>query len=238
MLMRSRASRVAVISLLTSLTSSAGAEPDTGEHSPVGLAGPQTLAPPPIAPRMPQADATIRRGLTFDAGIGPAMLRISGCGGGQDCDPRYQNATDYSGVALSFGIGGWLRSNLALSLRIAGVTIRSGWNYTTNANESLVDIMVIHPHLQVWVTDHIWAGVGLGWATSLDTRKAVTDSLANTLGAGFHLRAGYTFLSLARSSFNVSLEATGAAAFPGVQFVHGAGNSSKSIALVVGYQYL
>jgi hypothetical protein len=132
-------------------------------------------------------------------------------------------------LAGDLGVGGWLRSDLALTGRIATVQLRQG----------VLPIEVssfIGPSVQYWPSRHVWLGGGMGLATIEQLSSGgCTDCPA--FGLGFDARVGYTFNS-ARHTINLSLELT-----PGLYIVPPTGSAGgletlTGVAFLLGYQYL
>lgn len=157
--------------------------PPGSEASPLPTAGPGTSSP---APR-----SRLGHGLTLEIGVGLGWLRFS------IGNPHTEN-----GVAgLNLGLGGWISSHSALTLRVAGVTHRVEGDYS--ATGTFLGVAVQH-----WVDEAAWfgAGVGLG-SLSYDYEDARADPDPDT-GPGIELRAGYRFFGWGQSSLSGSVDVT------------------------------
>jgi hypothetical protein len=207
----------------------------------VALAQPYGAPPPPPPPPSsaygapagaygaPPNPMAFHQGVTFEANLGIGYARADAMG-----------TTDSSDAALAgadLGIGGWMNPNLAVTLRIAGVQVKSG--NSTSTNGTLVNAF-IGPVAQYWVDPHIWLGGGAGLSTFRLVGGDCVSSSTNQCGYngfGLDFRAGYSFGDT-QNTFNVSFEVN-----PGFYSIdNGVGSSVSltvtSVAVLAGYQYL
>lgn len=174
-------------------------------------------APAPGAPvyAPPASGAALHNGMTFEANVGLGWMRISS-GGASD-------TSDVSLAGADVGVGGWINPNLALTVRINGITDSQSGGKIING--------MLGPNLQYWVDDHLWVGGGAGVAVfGVIPDQGNSDSIR---GFGFDLRAGYTFPSTTENTFNVSFELS-----PGFFSENGADATLTGIAILAGYQHL
>jgi hypothetical protein len=170
-----------------------------------------------------------RHGLTFEAGLGVGGLFVFA--NGNDAAQGGHVSGELGVAAPSVRVGVWQTPRLALTLRLAAVTVAKGGGADTNA--------FLGPAFQFWITDRLWSGGGLGLsylqATSGTASYAVNDkSPYSALGVAMHFRSGYTFNPCSANTLNASLEVDPSFYFAG-------GNASwtfTSVSLVFGYQYL
>jgi hypothetical protein len=124
---------------------------------------------------------------------------------------------------LSLGLGGWVSPKLAITGRIAGVTLSD--------NGARLSNVFFGPSLQYWIDDHFWLGGGLGvgiLALSLDNGDG--DSIT---GLGLDLRIGYTFTVGSENTINASFELN-----PGHFSENGNSETLTGIGILLGYQHL
>jgi hypothetical protein len=183
---------------------------------------PEELPPPPSTYAPPPAAS--RSGVTFEANLGLGLVWArAGNWGSSD--------TETALAGLDLGLGGWLRDDMALSVRVAGATFspEAGTRFTTG---------FLGLSLQNWVSDHAWIGGGAGLAfftAHVDSAAAQPDP---DTGFGLDLRAGYTFNPGSDNTFNLSIELN-----PGFFSVAiGSGSNLdvniNSFGLLLGYQHL
>lgn len=191
------------------------APPPPPEQPPAPAPAPVYYAPAP-APRYqpppPPPTEQLRRGVTFEANIGLGFLWFTLGNDSSD--------TEVSLAGLNLGVGGWLSSKAALTLRVAGVT------YVEDGGQ--LSAGFFGPSLQYWLGEQGWIGGGIGLAFAaldVDGRGSSSET-----GVAFDLRAGYTLSRNTESTWNISLELT-----PGYYDndvgIHGFG-------ILFGYQHL
>jgi hypothetical protein len=134
----------------------------------------------------------LRRGLTFEANLGLALMRFSADDMSSD--------TERALGGLDLGFGGWLSDRLALTLRFAGGSYRPEEGVRRTS-------VFVGPSVQLWTNDHFWVGGGLGFAVASVTVEDGPD-LEDDSGLGLDLRLGYTFNPASEHTFNVSVEYT------------------------------
>jgi hypothetical protein len=161
-------------------------------------------APPPL-----------RNGLTVETNLGIGWIT------GRD-DNGQSDTTDVGFGGLTLGIGGWVGPQMAITARIAGVTV--------SKDSVTFSHIFFGPSLQYWIDDHIWLGGGVGLSIARVAFDGASDS---TNGFGLDLRAGYTFTTGSENTFNVSVELN-----PGHYSENGASTTLTGIAFMVGYQHL
>jgi hypothetical protein len=123
------------------------------------------------------------RGLTFELGVGAGVWNVLGM------------TVPVHGPALSFGVGKFIRDDIALSLRVSGAM----W-----VDSAFFYLGAIGPHAQLYVTKHAWVGAGAGFGFVAGCANSCVIASGSV---GFNARGGYTF-SPAKSSATLSLEVT------------------------------
>ncbi len=161
--------------------------------------------------------------MTFEANLGIGWQRISYAG---------QSDTSDLGVGgLCLGVGGWMNERMAITARLAGVTV-SADEFESDYRFSA---FFLGGALQYWFDDHFWVGGGAGFAIASVSGGGEEDSRG---GLGLDARVGYTFSQGTENTFNVSFELT-----PGF-YSNDDDNSGEGgptltgIALMLGYQHL
>jgi hypothetical protein len=133
------------------------------------------------------------------------------------------SATSDLGIGgLSLGVGGWLNPKLAVTGRIAGVTLSD--------NGATLSNVFFGPALQYWIDNHFWVGGGAGLAILALGGDSSGDSIT---GFGLDMRAGYTFNEGSENTFNASLEIN-----PGFFSESGGSVTVTGIGILLGYQHL
>ncbi len=103
---------------------------------------------------------------------------------------------------LDLGVGRFVSHNVALSLRIAGVTgLDNGLSY----------LGVLGPHAQLWLEPQGWIGAGIGVGFAIGCGGGVGCNAATT-STSFDVRAGYAFSSTPGGGGNVSIRRRGVSA--------------------------
>lgn len=176
------------------------------------ICGGQAALAQPQAGSAPAGNAAERSGLTFEANVGVGSLVISPDGGPSRTE---------SGIAgLNLGIGGWLTHNVALTLRVAGLTYSEDGGSLTGG--------FLGGALQIWPHDHIWLGLGVGMGfAALELENAPDPDPETGIGADFRL--GFTPFVSGAHSLNFSVEVN-------PSFLDG--GTLTGIGLLIGYQYL
>jgi hypothetical protein len=151
-------------------------------------------------------------GATFEANLGLGWLRVA--------PEEGMAVTETALGGLNVGIGGWLSSNAALTLRIAGATYSEEGGSITSG--------FVGGALQLWANDHIWAGGGVGLGFVAVDFTDGPDPEPET-GLGLDLRVGFTPASSVSHSLNFSFE---------ICPVYLDGGTITSMGVLVGYQYL
>jgi hypothetical protein len=180
---------------------------------------PESALPPLAPPAPPPApcgqgqrlvegactDAPAPRGFTSEVSIGLAWTSP-----GLSGDP---NSSLVHGVAgLNVGLGGFLTPNVAMTVRVSGVT----W-----LDSALVYFGVIGPNVQAWFgRGFVGGGIGVGFFAGCGS-----GSCDSTTTTGFDLRAGYRF----GENGTVSVE---------TQSIHGffSQDSLQTVSFLIGYQ--
>jgi hypothetical protein len=170
----------------------------------------------PLQPLVAQPTSTsptspLGHGVTFEANIGFGRLRLAADSG--------ETATEAALGGLDLGIGGWISSRAAATVRIAGVTYSEGGTQITNA--------FFGASVQYWLTDSFWLGAGAGlglMSLTLDAGDPDTRS-----GLGLDFRVGARVLGSGHHTMNVSLE---------VNPTYLDRGTATGFALLLGYQYL
>jgi hypothetical protein len=191
------------------------AEPGS-EPAPSPPEEPLDYDPRPPAVQPPAQATKFHEGLTVEANLGVGWARTSPA-----MSPSFTSDLGFGGASL--GVGHWVTPKLAVSGRIAGVTIVD--------QGARASALFIGPSAQYWVDDHFWAGGGLGlglYMTSDDSNNG--DVLA---GLGLDLRVGYTFTTNNVNTWNTSLEINPGrfSDTPESAWITGVG-------ILVGYQHL
>ncbi|MGE0871380.1 MAG: hypothetical protein AB7P03_22655 [Kofleriaceae bacterium] len=164
---------------------------------------------PPPGPR--------RDGMTFELNLGLGFLTNS----------EADDESDTGIAGLDLGIGGWMNSNMAITGRIAAVTI---------SDEPLrLSHIFIGPTVQYWTNKNFWVGGGAGLSVLwLSIDDDFSDSDGDSInGFGLDLRAGYSFDTGSENTFNISLELT-----PGFYSENGFDTTITGVAFLLGYQHL
>lgn len=175
------------------------------------------------------------RGLTFEGNIGVGFMWARASSNDSNVSSTSDTKVGFGG--LNLGLGGWLNPQLALSIRVAGVTYTEdlGDNFSASLTGAFFG-----PSVQYWIDPHLWIGGGAGLAIarviSHDDIENVSFDEDNQTGFGLDLRAGYSFSSGATpNSWNISVEYT-----PGF---FGSRSDDVTVqlngfAILFGYQYL
>lgn len=169
----------------------------------------------------------LRSGFTLEAGIGGAATflfdRLSSFGvdeQGRTSGSTYYKTRIFGGFApLSFGIGGFLRENLSLTFRASGTVY-----YRTNDPAAN---LFYGPALQLWGSDALMFGVGLGLGVH---SRDITQGI-DQLGVASSLRASYAFFTRPTQALSVGLELV-----PG--FFPDSKDFTLGTAVVLGWQLL
>jgi hypothetical protein len=179
-----------------------------------GYYQPQYQAQPVYQPQQP---TTLHNGMTFELNLGIGWVRVSPEGE----DGR---TSDLGIGGLSLGVGGWINPQLAITGRIAGVTLTEG--------DARASAIFFGPSAQYWVDPHFWVGggLGLGLLAGTDSSGNSEDSIS---GFGVDLRLGYTFNEGSENTINTSLEIN-----PGFFSENGSSATITGIGILLGYQHL
>ena len=170
------------------------------------------LLVPASALAQPPSPESLRRGMTFEAGVGIGWIH----------DSSDSVKPTWFGGGVNVGAGRWVTDNLAVTGRMAGMTA------SISDVRLLTGVIVLG--VQHWATDHVWLGGGAGLGVFAFKNREDSDG---TLGVGLDLRAGYTFDTTSANTLTVSVELT-----PSIVFEDSGTASIAGIALVVGYQRL
>jgi len=165
-------------------------------------------------PMQPQDGWSFHRTMTLELNLGIGWLHAQADG---DSD-----TSDLGIGGLSLGVGGWVNPQMAITGRIAGVTLSEDGATLTNA--------FIGPAIQYWVNPHTWIGGGAGIGV---LRAAFEGDSESTTGFALDLRAGYTFNEGTESTFNISFELN-----PGFYSENGSSATITGIGILLGYQHL
>lgn len=189
--------------LLFSTLAFAGEAPDVDE--------PDSLPPPrePVEPARlePPLDsgkpASFRRSVTIEAAIGAGVVLSN------------MDGTDSgAGLAgLDLGVGGFVRPQLAITGRFAGVLTQGSNN---------VAAAFFGGSAQLWIDDRLWVGAGAGLAYA-------GRGQSSSRGLALDLRAGYTIRQRRAHAYHASIEVN-------PMFIEG--EQLLAFALLAGYQYL
>lgn len=135
----------------------------------------------------------LKQGLTFEANLGLGFIWAEA--DGQETDKEVALG------GLNIGLGGWISPQLAISLRIAGVT------YSEDVGDQTARLSTgfFGPSAQYWVNENAWIGGGIGMGFVAVSFDGDTES---ETGIGFDLRGGYTFSTTSENTWNISLELT------------------------------
>lgn len=194
-----------VLVVLLVATASAAAQP-----GPDGAPGPDAWAD--------------HRGVTFEANLGAGVTHVGDQG--NDVPPTWSHV-GFGG--LDVGAGAFVTPQLALTVRIAGVTAHAPGVTPDYLVNGLLGVSA-----QYWVTPRVWAGAGIGVGV-FDTGESgcATDSgKCQYTGLGFDVRAGVVVFQAHRQTANVSFELVPAHYSPNASF------TAVSPALLFGYQFL
>jgi hypothetical protein len=168
----------------------------------------------PVYGPPPEQPTTLHRSMTFELNLGLGWIHISA--------DEVSDTSDLGLGGLSIGVGGWLNEKLAITGRIAGVTL--------SENDSQLSNVFFGPSLQYWVDNHFWLGGGLGLAILAASGDNSEDSIR---GFGLDLRVGYTFNEGSENTFNASFELN-----PGFFSENGESATLTGIGILLGYQHL
>ncbi|HEX5062528.1 MAG TPA: hypothetical protein VFV99_24315 [Kofleriaceae bacterium] len=127
---------------------------------------------------------------------------------------------------LSVGVGGWMAPAAAITLRLSAISS------DPPHSSGLVVQALLGPALQLWPSDSIWLGAGVGLAFLRKTND--TDTAASV---GFEARAGYTFNRHGKHSINASIEMLTARFTNDDSSLHFTGRMT-SVGVLLGYQLL
>lgn len=173
---------------------------------------PAPASPAAFAPGPTSSAAPIGSGLTVELALGISRLRVARDGG----------SSNYGASAVGLGVGLWISSRDAISLRIVGGSHRDDGNLVVTAS-------MLSVALQHWFSPTWWIGGSVGSGT------LVYDYLDNRPdpdpqnGLGLELRAGYRFGVWGKHALSVSLDGS-------TVLVK---DSNATVAgLVLAYQYL
>lgn len=194
--------------------------PEPGAPAPAPTPPPaQSYYQPQYQPvYQPQQPVSLHDGVTFEANLGLGWARTSVEGQGGD-------TSDLGVGGLSVGVGGWINPQIAVTGRIAGVTI-------PGAGDARASAIFAGPAIQYWVDNRFWlgGGLGLGLLAGQDQSGTQQDSIA---GFGLDLRVGYTFNEGSEHTINASLELN-----PGFFSENNSSATVTGIGILLGYQYL
>jgi hypothetical protein len=194
--------------------------PPVPQPQPVPQPPPPRPPPPPGYGYQPQYVAqtteSLRQGMTVELNLGLGWIRVSADG---------DSATSDLGLGgLNLGLGGWVSPKMAITARIAGVTLSENGNSLTNG--------VLVGSLQYWVDDHFWFGGGAGLGV-LALQEGNDDDGESVGGLGLDLRVGYTFSTGTENTWNASFELT-----PTFLEENGDSATFTGIGILLGYQHL
>jgi hypothetical protein len=171
-----------------------------------------------MPPPQPQGPRNFHESMTFELNLGIGWTRTS---------PENVDAfnSDLGVGGLSIGVGGWVSPKLAVTGRLAGVTVGG-------QDEAQTSAIFLGPSVQYWVDNHFWfgGGAGLGLDAGKDTSGTSKKSVA---GIGLDFRVGYTFNEGSPNTFNASLEVN-----PGFFSENGSSATITGIGILLGYQHL
>ncbi len=165
----------------------------------IALAQPGGAPPPPPPPGYGPAPAAYgqapnhKHGMTFEANLGVGLLWFSKDGESSDKE------TSLGG--LNLGVGGWVNPQLAITLRVAGVT----YSEDIMGETARLTAGFVGPSAQYWVSENAWIGGGLGLGFIQATYAGQSESKT---GLGLDLRTGYTFSTTSENTWNLSFELT------------------------------
>lgn len=171
----------------------------------------QPVAPVYMPPQQPQ---TLHRTMTFELNIGFGWVNASADGDSE--------TSDLGLGGLSIGVGGWLNEKIALTGRIAGVTL--------SENDAQLSDVFFGPSIQYWIDNHFWLGGGAGLGILAASGGGDEDSIT---GFGLDLRVGYTFNEGSENTLNASFELN-----PGFFSENGNSATLTGIGILIGYQHL
>lgn len=170
----------------------------------------------PVQPvyAQPPQPVSLHDGMTFELNLGLGWVRASA-----------NDTSDTSNLGiggLSLGVGGWVSPKLAITGRIAGVTL--------SENGARLSDIFFGPSAQYWIDDHFWLGGGAGLGILAVSNNANSDSIT---GVGLDLRIGYTFSAGSENTINASFELN-----PGFFSENGSSATFTGIGILLGYQHL
>ncbi len=184
----------------------------------VAFAQPSMQPPAPMAAPVgePSGGAVYRNGMTFEANLGAGWIHASGGG--------LSDNSDAAIAGLSLGVGGWISPDVAITGRIAGLTL--------SQNGANLSHEFIGPSLQYWANDHVWFGGGIGLSL-LALRGNNSGGQDSRTAFGMDLRAGYNFIATGENTVNLSIEVN-----PGFYSDQGTTITYTGIGFLLGYQHL
>ena len=156
----------------------------------------------------------LHRTMTFELNVGLGWMYAQADG---DSD-----TSDLGIGGLSLGIGGWVSPQLAITGRIAGVTL--------SENDATLSNIFVGPSVQYWLNPNAWIGGGAGVGILRLAAGGESDSVN---GLSLDLRAGYTFNPGTENTFNISFELN-----PGFFEQNGESATITGIGILFGYQHL
>jgi hypothetical protein len=197
-------------------------DPSAPPLAPVTLpSNPQPATRSPYAPLEPRPDGfEDHHGLTIEANLGIGGMHVT------NLSSSPVNGFGFGGLDL--GIGAFVVPRVALTVRIAGASARLA------APESTIAVSAYYgAAVQVWLGPELWVGGGFGPAFYESGTTCGLTANCITQGWGLDMRAGYTFMKLARHSFDVSAEVT-----PAFFANDAASWRMIGIGVLLGYQFL
>jgi hypothetical protein len=189
----------------------------------------------------------LRRGFTFEAGIGLGLAFSHDNDAGTTSDTN-------TIAALGVGVAYFITPDLAIGIRSTGTFDTETKTYN-NVDGSTYDVTtvvmqgVIGPSAQFWLPNRVWLGGGLGWGFGRVISTSDSPG-SDAVGAGFNgfgvnARAGYTLTRSSTNTVNIQVEMTAGFWRRGYLNAGSAGGANfdvstnaYSFALLVGYQHL
>lgn len=160
-----------------------------------------------------------RSGFTFELGLGGSFTHV-------DSDPRVEGAK-FGLAPLSFGIGGFLSRNVALTFRATGASLFQNRGGMTEQ----VLVGSYGPSLQIYVTENVFvgAGAGIGILYGDPTSKLPRGvEPIGDLGFAGHSRVGWAFYASKAHQLSIYTDAI---------YARTGDTSSTGVTLCLGWQY-
>lgn len=160
-----------------------------------------------------------RSGFTFELGLGGSFTHV-------DADPRVEGAK-FGLAPLSFGIGGFLSRNVALTFRATGASLFQNRGGTTEQ----VLVGSYGPSLQIYVAENVFIGAGAGLGVLFGNPASKLDAGVEPirdLGFAGHSRVGWAFFASKAHQLSLYTDAI---------YARAGDANATGVTLCLGWQY-